>query len=257
MVMEICLIALVFVVLAGLLVAFAGRITSMALPMIPREVDDKLGAAIFMSVETTTSACTAPEALSYVQALGAPLEAAVADKSFSFRYFVADDPIPNAFALPGGYIIVNRGLVEAAKESAEVAGVLAHELEHVIQRHSTTRALKQASVSILFQLFFSGTSLHAPAQIYNKFSTSSFSRAQESDADEKGAALLVRAGIDPAALGRFLTRISEGSVNIPEWLSSHPDSPARAHALEAYSLGGPPVELPSLSSFRCHPQKAE
>ncbi len=257
MLVELSLIASVFILLAGVLVAFAGRFTALALPLIPRAVDEKLGAAIFMSVEKTTSGCTAPEALSYVEALGAPLEAAAADKSFSFRYFVADDTTANAFALPGGYIIVNRGLVEAAKESAEVAGVLAHELEHAIQRHSTTRALKQASVGILFQLFFSGIGLQVPAQLYNKFSTTSFSRTQESEADEKGALLLVRAGINPAALGRFLTRISEDSVSMPVWLSSHPDSPARARALEAYSLGRPPIELPSLSAFRCHPPKGE
>lgn len=257
MAVELSLFALVFLVLAGLLVAFAGRITALALPLVPREVDEKLGAMIFLSIEKTQTACAAPEALSYVEALAAPLEAAVEQKSYSFRYFVADDPVANAFALPGGYIIVNRGLVESASDSSEVAGVLAHELQHVIQRHSTTRALKQASMSILFQLFFSGTGLGTPAQIYSTFSSSSFSRAQESDADERGALLLVRAGIDPAALGRFLTRISKDSLSVPEWLSSHPDSPARARSLEGYALAGPARELPSPSTFRCQPSKGE
>lgn len=181
-----------------------------------------------------------------------PLRVAQGETEFPFQVLVADDSTPNAFALPGGFIVVNRGLIETAKDGSEIAGVLGHEMQHVLLRHATSRMLREASASLLFQFLFFGSGLGTPAQIYDNLSQSSFSRDQESAADREGARLLERANIDPQALGRYLTRLSADAPEIPVWFSSHPESPARAEALEDIVLAEEPRSLPSPELFRCH-----
>lgn len=248
---EIAVILAGVLLLGGLLVSISGRLASGLLPFIPQSFDRRLGEALFASFSVGARACPDPRAESYVKSLAEPLEKVRRETEYPLHFFVADDPSPNAFALPGGFVIVNRGLVETAADGSEVAGVLAHEIEHVDLRHATSRALHQMSGSILFQLFFLGPGFGTAAQIYNSLGQSSFSRDQESAADREGAKLLQRAGIDPKALGRYLTRLSSDAPQIPVWLSTHPDSPERAKALESFVLTSPAVPLPPPAAFHC------
>jgi len=135
----------------------------------------------------------------------------------------------NAFALPGGYVVVNRGLLESALAGDEVAGVLAHELSHVLSRHSTKRLVGSLGAGVALNIIFGVVDLGVPALTVAHLSSLGYDRDQEREADEKGRELLIRAGISPAAMATFFERLSD-SVQLPEFISTHPDPGNRAEA---------------------------
>lgn len=154
----------------------------------------------------------------------------------------------NAFALPGGPMFLNRGMIEAAKTEGEVAGVMGHELAHVFLRHGTAQATKGERFQIgaiagqVLGAIVGGTAGSLIAQ-GSQFGLGAyflkFSREYESQADIMGAQLLARAGYDPREMANmFKTIQGEGGSNGPEWLSSHPDPGNRYQAIikEAQSL---------------------
>lgn len=151
----------------------------------------------------------------------------------------------NAFALPGGYLYVNRGLVEAARTEGELAGVLAHEMAHVALRHGTNQASKaylaQAGLGILGGLIGgegrTGQIIGAVGGLGLNVLFLKFSRGAETEADVAAAQMLARAGYDPVEMATFFDRL-QGS-RAPEFLSSHPNPGNRAARVrqEAQRIG--------------------
>jgi len=135
----------------------------------------------------------------------------VPDQKFTFT--VLDTPIVNAFALPGGYVYVTRGLVALANDEAELAGVIAHEIGHVTARHSAER-YGQAMAATLGQiglgLLFGGEAANAFGSV-SALALRSFSRDQEHEADSLGVRYMSRAGYDPQAMSSFLTQLQADS----------------------------------------------
>jgi len=181
-----------------------------------------------------------------VQTIGRRLaQAAGADVRWTFT--VLDSDVVNAFALPGGYVNLTRGLLALAKDEAEVAGVMAHEMGHVLERHSTSRVNRSTIAGLLAMGV--GAVLGSPeiAQVLGLGSNlyiASYSRGQETEADEVGVKLLQAAGYDPMAMATFLETMnryaqyeaaksgkkkSEGF----DFFASHPQTENRvAHAAE-------------------------
>ncbi len=149
----------------------------------------------------------------------------------------------NAFALPGGPMFVNRGMVEAATQEAEVAGVMAHELAHVLLRHGTANATKQQGFQIgalagaiagavigggLGQVISQGSQFGLGTWLMK------YSREYEKQADLVGAQIMARAGYDPRALARMFETIQkQGGGSPPQWLSSHPNPGNRTQYINA------------------------
>lgn len=139
----------------------------------------------------------------------------------------------NAFALPGGPMFVNRGMVEAASSEGEVAGVMAHELSHVLLRHGTANATKAQGFQIgqLAGAIAGAVVGGGWGQVISQGSQFGlgtwllkYSREYEKQADLLGAQIMARAGYDPRDLGRMFETIQkQGRDGAPEWLSSHPD----------------------------------
>jgi Zn-dependent protease with chaperone function len=152
-----------------------------------------------------------------------------------FRYFfkVVNASDINAFALPGGPMYVNRGMIEAARTEGEMAGVMAHELSHVALRHGTAQATKAQKYSILQGIgAIAGAVIGgAPGAIIGQGSQAAvgayflkFSREYETEADVLGAQIMARAGYDPRDLANmFRTIQQQGGSSGPEFLSSHPN----------------------------------
>lgn len=137
---------------------------------------------------------------------------------------------PNAFAMPGGQILFTRGLLSAAESPDEVAGVLAHEIQHVEQRHVMTSVVRGALLSFVWAVTvgdYTGLLVIDPATTF-QIATLSFSREDEASADAGAMRMLDRAGIRRDGLSNFFARLDENSGAIPEWLSTHPDSAWRA-----------------------------
>jgi predicted Zn-dependent protease len=147
---------------------------------------------------------------------------------------------------------VNRGLLEAAESGEEVAGVIGHEIQHALLRHGTKRILRQLGSAVIMSLIFGGSDLHDVSQAAGQMTGLSYDRAQESEADEYGVALMVGANIDPRGLSRFFERLSKDSLSPPELLSTHPDPGTRAELVSRAAQAGNFKALPKPSSAPCH-----
>lgn len=188
----------------------------------------------------------------YVSNLGKRLAAAAPNQSagvkYNWTFKVIDSSEINAFALPGGFIYVNRGAIEAARDEAQIAGVLAHEEGHVVMRHGTHQAsemvLAQAPLSILAGLLGESSGLASQlAQLGLSFGVNSIllrnSRSAESQADEVGTYILYRAGYDPYGMAQFFAILQKKSPRqTVQFFSDHPNPGNRIRNVDE--------EIPSL-----------
>jgi predicted Zn-dependent protease len=152
--------------------------------------------------------------------------------------------------LPGGYIVVFTGLMKKAESGEEVAGVLSHELNHVLQRHGLDRIVKTLGLMAVVTILVGDP--QGLAGLIKQFGlelvTLKFGRAQETEADLTGLQLLQRAKIDPTGMIRFFERLSDKDEGRMEWLSTHPMSTARAERLRA-ELASLPKRTPEPFTF--------
>jgi predicted Zn-dependent protease len=220
---------------------------------VPLGVDRTMGEQTARLVSLTSSPCTDGAPKQYVETVAAPLLAAMDDSRFTFSFVVVDDPEVNAFALPGGFVTVNRGLLDAAESGDEVAAVLAHEMQHVLRRHSTQRMLRELGASAFLSALFGGTDIAVPAKATHDFVSNAYDRAQESEADERGLALMLKAGLDPRGMSRFFERLAKAGLTPPALLSTHPDPGDRADKAARAAQSGAKVTtlLPSPRGMRC------
>jgi hypothetical protein len=170
---------------------------------------------------------------SYLNSLGQRLAAHAPGYDFPYAFKTVNDRGINAFALPGGHIYINRGVLEAADNEAQLAGVMAHEASHVALRHGTNQASKasaaQMPLAILGGLLGNNSTGAALAQLGAGFTVNSillkYSRDAESQADLMATQILFDAGYDPRAMGQFFSKI-EGSNGIA-FFNSHPNPDRR------------------------------
>lgn len=219
-----------------------------------RQQDVEVGRKAAAQMDRTLPLVRDPVVVSYVNHLGKYL-AQYAPNQKGFRYdwtfqVVNSDQI-NAFALPGGYIFVNRGAIEAAQDEAQIAGVLAHEEGHVVMRHGTHQAseklLADAPLEILAgYLGQSGSLLDVLAQMGIGFSVNSFflknSRDMEAQADRVGTYILYQSGYDPYAMAQFFQIIQKKyPQQTAQFFSDHPNPGNRIEAVdrEVPELGPP------------------
>jgi hypothetical protein len=174
----------------------------------------------------------------YVDRVGQRLVAAIPPEvrhpQFRYTFDVVNARDINAFALPGGPMFINRGMIEAAKREGEMAGVMAHEIVHVALRHATAQATETQKFqigSVLGQIIggvvggVPGAIIGAGSQIGFGAGALKYSRKYETQADILGAQIMARAGYDPRDLAEMFRTIEQqgGGRGGPEWLSSHPN----------------------------------
>jgi hypothetical protein len=186
----------------------------------------------------------------YLNNLGRGLAARAPGQQFPYTYKLVNDRAINAFALPGGPIYINRGVVEAADSEAQLAGVMAHETAHVALRHGTNQASKayiaQVPLAILGGAMGSKSTAAVLAQLGAGFAANSlllkYSRSAERQADIMGAQILYDSGYDARAMVQFFETIQARSPGgrPPEFFSSHPNPENRAGRVheEIQKLGG-------------------
>ena len=208
--------------------------------------ENQLGRAIMRQIRASGQIVEDPQITEYVNEIGYRIAAqANADGAHEFSFFVINDPSINAFALPGGFIGVHTGLLQATRNEDELAGVLAHEVAHVTQRHIARAIHAGRRQSILSTAIMLGAILAgaagggsevieggiATAQGLAAQSQINFTRSNEHEADRIGISALAAAGFDPQGMGSFFEVISRNtpqSVNeIPSFLKTHPVSSAR------------------------------
>lgn len=177
---------------------------------------------------------------SYVESVARPLAAASERPTLPWTFRVVDDPQVNAFALPGGYVYVTRGILSYMNSEGELAGVLGHEIGHVTARHSASAQSKQllGMAGLGIGMILSPTLREGGDALSQAFGVVflKFSRDQESQADQLGLRYMTRHDYDPQEmLGvfRILDRVTtaSGGDRIPNWLSTHPAPPNRIRDL--------------------------
>lgn len=176
----------------------------------------------------------------YVQRLGAQLTAHAPGEPWPYHFRVVNQKEINAFALPGGPIFVNMGTVQAADNEAQLAGVMAHEISHVVQRHATRAATKQMKVQMPLQILgalLGRSSLGQLAAEGISFGAGSYfmknSRQNESEADLIGTDIMYDSGYNPQAMADFFAKLEkQGGANGPQFFSDHPNPGNRAGAVE-------------------------
>jgi len=201
--------------------------------------DIKLGRQAAQEAESQFPLLRDEEVRGYVESVGRRLVAAIPSEfqhpEFQYYFKVVNARDINAFALPGGPMYVNRGMIEAARTEGEMAGVMAHEISHVALRHGTAQATKGQKYSILGGIAgIAGTILGGPgvgqlAQAPFAVYLLKFSREYETEADILGAQIMARAGYDPHDLANMFRTIEQQGGGGGGFLSDHP-SPSDRYA---------------------------
>ena len=174
-----------------------------------------------------------PEVNRYINVLGDSIARLTSRTDLhEWHFYIVDSKEVNAFAVPGGYIYVNRGLIERTQRMDELAGVLGHEIGHVVRRHSIKQMQQQQGAQVGVTLACVLTSVcnnqagQAAIQVGGTALFSKFSRGDEAEADEEGVRNVIRAGINPNGIPEmFQILIDERSSNpgaVAGWFATHP-----------------------------------
>ncbi|MCZ6497804.1 MAG: M48 family metalloprotease [Gammaproteobacteria bacterium] len=214
---------------------------SLADSVITRSQEARLGRSIVAQLRNAGAVMDDPQLTEYIQSLGARLAGQASDGKQDFEFFIVDDSAINAFALPGGYIGVNSGLILASDSESELAGVLAHEVAHVTQRHiarsmyDSQRSGMLSIATMLAAILLSAAAdmsgdvtagLITASQAATAQRQINYTRSNEREADRIGMDTLSSAGFDPTGMSSFFEKLSRrfgsASRQIPAFLQTHP-----------------------------------
>jgi predicted Zn-dependent protease len=208
-----------------------------------------------------------PTITDYVQRLGLSIASTTSRADLDWRFFVVDSREVNAFALPGGFIYVNRGLIERATRLDELAGALGHEIGHVVRRHSVQQMEKATGANVAVGLTCTLTRIcesnvaRAAIQVGGAAMFARYSRKDEAEADSEAIVNVIRAGIDPEGIPSLFERLLEerrtAPLRIEAFFASHPleedrirETQREIATLDPSSLRGLTRDLPSYHEFQ-------
>jgi len=205
------------------------------------EQDVELGREAARQIESQVRVLRHPRSTDYVEEIVHRLTAQAPGARFDYQVKLVDATDINAFALPGGFVYANRGLVEAVRSEGELAGVLAHEIAHVAMRHGTRQATKaagaKAGLSVLQRILGrndneTGKIVGVVGGVGLNAAFLKFGREDEREADRVGAEIMAQAGYDPEDMARFFDLLAAQRKSNPskveQFFSSHPSPGDRA-----------------------------
>lgn len=212
---------------------------------VPVEWEETLGARAVQSLTSAYPVCAEPARVAAMEKIMAALTSGGRGGRYTYRVQVVDARAVNAFAAPGGYIVVFTGLLAAASSADEVAGVLAHEIEHVVQQHAVKGILRDMPMQLAVASAIGTSSIGGSvAQVAYHLGSSSYQRSDERAADAGALRMLGAARISPQGMLDFFRReAGDGSAEsrLLNYMSSHPNSAERLAALEAAAEALPPA----------------
>ena len=228
----------------------------------------QIGRAIMRDIRNSGMVVEDPLVTEYINDIGSRIAAQTNEGQHSFTFFAVQDERINAFALPGGYIGIHTGLLEATRNEDELAGVLAHEVAHVTQRHIARAIHANSRQSILTTAMMLGAIIVAAAggsadAVQGAMAVAqgtaaqqqiNFTRANEYEADRVGIAALADAGFDPYGMASFFDVLSRQQttnpeMRIPEFLRTHPVTTARVAEARSRAREYPPVRSDDSTSY--------
>lgn len=234
-------LALAIAALVSLVYTVIPKLSPYLARAIPLDVERKLGAQMEGYLEEYSCGSSASR-----EVLARLMTRLGAETAVLPSVSIINLSVENAFTFPGGVIVMTRGLVESAGSPDEVAGVLAHEAQHVLQRHVMTRLVRSTLLSTLWAVTmgdFSGLMVLDPSTLLY-LATLSFSRDDEASADREAMRMLDRARIGRDGFRAFFERLDRKQGDMPEWLSTHPALSSRIEA--AATARDPSATTPAL-----------
>ena len=205
--------------------------------LLPKSQDTQMGLEAYQQILDESKVANDPELNRRVQEVGRRIAAASPHPDWDWQFTLIEDDEPNAFALPGGKVGVNTGLFKVAKNDAQLAAVLGHEVAHAIARHGAERMSQGMLTQLGTAAIGIGTGNAAYAEMAAQAATLGvilpYSRTQEAEADHIGVFYMAEAGYDPReAIALWRNFESFGGANPPEFLSTHPAPGSRIENLE-------------------------
>jgi len=225
-------------------------LAGIAAARVPVAWEVALGETAVAQLAPPAKRCADPERQRRIDEITRLLVGTLPDPRYPFRVTVVDHPMVNAFATPGGFIVVFRGLLERTDNAEELAGVLAHEIQHVLHRDATRAILRQASTGILVAALLGDVSgvVAFGVESARMLGDLRYNREAEHAADRDGMRMLHAAAIDPEGMLEFFRGMQKLEGTTPtsaRYLSTHPPAADRLQALAALAAQRikPPVKL--------------
>jgi predicted Zn-dependent protease len=224
----------------GMRAAVAAALLPLLAGCINEQREQQIGNRIAAEINSQVPMVDDAAVVTYVNQLGGMIARKSARPEVQYRFYVVDTDAVNAFALPGGHIYVNRGLIERTRNVSELSGVLAHEIGHVAARHGARNLQRQlrtgSMVSILYRLILGREPELLDQDALNlggALWSAANSRADEEEADRLAVDYLVRTGVDPEGMVTFLNALLKEEAEQPgvqlaiPWFSTHPTTQSR------------------------------
>ena len=211
---------------------------------VSQQQEVQMGAQYSQQINAQLPIVRDPESNRYINVLGDSIARVTSRADLDWQFYIVDSPEVNAFAVPGGFIYINRGLVERAQTMNEVAGVLGHEIGHVTRRHSIKQMEQQQKgqfgltlVCVLTPNVCNSQAAGAAIQLGANAVFARFSRQDEAEADAEGVQYVTRAGIDPRGIPSMfrilLNEREQRPAGVQAWFTTHPLEESRIAATEA------------------------
>ncbi len=217
--------------------------------LISVEEEKQLGDKFALEVEKQHKVSPDRETTAYVDRIGRRLLASAREVQFPYTFKVVVDDSINAFAVPGGHIYVNTGLIKAATSEDEVAAVMAHEINHAVARHGTRQMTQQYGYSLVLQLLLGdnpGMLTQLASSLFGTAGTMAYSRSMENQADYLGVETMAKAGYNPNGMLTFFTKLNamsgQQSSQVEKFFSSHPETSERLGNVKAAIAQLPPMK---------------
>jgi beta-barrel assembly-enhancing protease len=228
-------------IVCGLLVALGGACIDASSVSISEERE--MGLAVAQQATRELPVLQDEPIVRFVQELGNLIVQRADTTGRAYEFQVIDSDVANAFAIPGGFIFINRGILNRAQSASELAGVLAHEIGHVVERHGLEQMAKAQNtnnaVSLIYVLLgrAPGGAEQVALQVAGSAWLAKHSREAEREADRVAVFYMARAGLDPYGMPRFFERLLEEERGNPNallaWFSTHPLTEERITDAEA------------------------
>ena len=208
---------------------------------IPPKVEQDLGAQLFADVKQENTFINDSNLMARVEHAAAPLLTVLPTNRIKFQFFIIEESEPNAFALPGGYVVVTTGLLEMLDKPEQLTGVMAHEIAHVTEKHAFRQIISSFGPVLLTQLVFAGDRNRSGviSDASSLLIVQSFSQEYEFEADKVGWNYVVAARVNPHGMIEMLSKLKQyddremGDDSFPGAFSSHPATAKRIKRLES------------------------
>jgi len=180
----------------------------------------------------------------YINQLGRQIAAQADPRGIPYTFYVVNSDVVNAFSIPGGYIYINRGILERADNVSQVAGVLAHEIGHVVERHGVQQAQRAQNANTMLSVLYGvllrrnpGGVEQAAVQVGGTAVFAGYSREAEREADRDAVTFMMRAGYSPNGLPQFFAKMNAEQQRNPgkveQWFATHPGTNERIQNTQA------------------------